>query len=61
MTRGTSAPHKGHGTNDRDVNEEDEEDGVQHQVDEDRHGGATRIMKENMLIKTKTPPMRFSS
>jgi len=44
-----------------DVNEEDEEDGVQHQVDEDRHGGATRIMKENMMMKTKTPHMRFSS
>ena len=61
MPIGTGAPHKAHDTKECDVNEEDEEDGVQHQVDEDRHGGATRIMKENMLIKTKTPPMRFSS
>ena len=36
MPRGTSAPHKGHGTNDRDVNKEDEEDGV-----EDEEEGVT--------------------
>ena len=35
MPRGTGTPHKGHDTNDRDVNKEDAEDGEQHQVEED--------------------------
>ena len=32
VPRGTGAPHKGHGTNDRDVNKEDEEDGVEQRM-----------------------------
>ena len=32
MPRGTGAPHKGHDTNDRDVNKEDAEDGVEQRM-----------------------------
>ena len=32
MPRGTGAPHKGHDTNDRDVNKEDKEDGVEQRM-----------------------------
>ena len=32
VPRGTGAPHKGHDTNDRDVNKEDAEDGVEQRM-----------------------------
>ena len=48
MPRGTSAPHKGHGTNDRDVNKEDEEDGVEQRMK--RMGNTTTRTKTARMI-----------
>ena len=48
---------------DRDVDKEDEEDGVQHE-DEQDDVTVERLMKNNIMMikkKTRTPPMRFSS
>ena len=49
MPRGTGALHKGHDTKDRDVNKEDEEDGVEQRMK----------MMGNTTTKTKTARMRF--
>ena len=66
MPRGTGAPHKGHDIKDRDVNKEDEEDGVEQRMallvqHDDKDEDSIHAIVIANVLKTKPDTRRTRS